>query len=236
MTKGFKPFVFIVLFISLLLPVLSEAHEFFIERKGGEFAVVFGHGTHREEFDSTRIKQVKAFDEDGNPLFVSSEKKGKEVFLRISGPPVLIFVEIDNGYWSKTIYGWKNLPKRKASRVVEANRSLNYSKVLLSWSAALNEPLEGVTLDILPLKDPFQMKSGESLLVKILFQGKPLGKVEVFGNDHAKIGATDAEGTVSMNLSKGHQLITVTHRDPLKGDPDADYLSVTATLTFAVTK
>jgi hypothetical protein len=39
-----------------------------------------------------------------------------------------------------------------------------------------------------------------------------------------------------MSLSKGHQLITVTHKEPLKDDPDADYLSVTATLTYEVTK
>jgi cobalt/nickel transport system permease protein len=236
MTKGLKPLLLIVLLVSLILPIASEAHEFRIERKGGEFTVVFGHGTHREEFDSSRIKQVKALDANGKSISVSPERKGEDVFLRVSEPAALVLVEIDNGYWSKTIYGWKNLPKRKASRVVEANRSLNYSKVLLSWSNAVQGPLEGVALDILLLKDPFQMKSGETLPVKILFQGKPLGKVEVLGNDHTKIGATDAEGTVSMNLSKGHQLITVTHKDPLKGDPDADYLSVTATLTFEVMK
>src|SRR3990172_7518853 len=118
MAKGFKPILFIVLFASLFLPIVSEAHEFWIERKDGEFTVVFGHGTHREEFDSSRIKQVKGFDGNGKPLSVSHQKKGKEVFLKVSEPPALILVEIDNGYWSKTIYGWKNLPKTKASREI----------------------------------------------------------------------------------------------------------------------
>jgi cobalt/nickel transport system permease protein len=236
MTKGFKPFLFIALFVSLFLPVAGEAHEFWIERKGGEFTVVFGHGTHREEFDSSRIKQVKAFDGNGKPLTVSHEKKGKEILLRPSESAALMVAEIDNGYWSKTIYGWKNLPKRKASRVVEANRSLNYSKILLSWSEGIQKPLEGLVLDILLLKDPFQMKSGETLPIQILLHGKSLGKVDVFGNDHAKVGMTDAEGFVRMTLSKGHQLMTVTYKEPLKDDPDADSLSVTATLTFEVTK
>ncbi len=133
-TKGVQIRVVLRLVVSLFLPIASEAHDFWIERKAGEFTVVFGHGTQREEYDSSRIKQVKAFDTNGKPISVSHEKKGKEVFLGLSEPPALILVEIDNGYWSKTIYGWKNLPKRKASRVVEANRSLNYSKALLSWS------------------------------------------------------------------------------------------------------
>jgi cobalt/nickel transport system permease protein len=236
MAKGLKSIMLTCLLALLFLPVLSEAHEFWIEQKGKEFTVVFGHGTQREEFDVGKIKQVKAFDGDGKPITVSQEKKGKDIFLRPSENPALMVAEIDNGYWSKTIYGWKNLPKRKASRVVEALRSLNYSKVLLSWGDGIQKPLEAVALAIIPLKNPFQMKPGEILPVKIIHQKKPLADVEVFGNDHAKVGTTDPEGIAKVLLSKGHQLITVTYKEALKDDPDADYLSVTSTLTFEVMK
>jgi uncharacterized GH25 family protein len=113
---------------------------------------------------------------------------------------------------------------------------LNYSKVLLSWGDGIQKPLEAVALAIIPLKNPFQMKPGEILPVKIIHQKKPLADVEVFGNDHAKVGTTDPEGIAKVLLSKGHQLITVTYKEALKDDPDADYLSVTSTLTFEVMK
>ena len=76
-TKGVQIRVVLRLVVLLFLPIAGEAHDFWIERKGGEFTVVFGHGTQREEYDSSRIKQVKAFDTNGKPISVSHEKKGK---------------------------------------------------------------------------------------------------------------------------------------------------------------
>lgn len=226
--------LFFILF--LFLAPRADAHDFWIEQEGKEFAVVFGHGTHREEFDPSKIKKVIAFDHQGKEISVTKEKKGKGVVLKPIESPSLMIAEIDNGYWSKTIYGWKNLPKRKASRVVEAIRSLNYSKVLLSWSEMARKPVESLTLDILPMEDPFRMKIGDHLPVRILQHGKPLTGVEVTGNDHIKIGTSDKDGILKLLLSKGHQLITVTYKEPLKDDPDADYLSITSTLTFEVKK
>lgn len=212
------------------------AHDFWIEHKGKDFVLIYGHGTQREEFDLTKVKDVKAFDQQGKVVKVEREKreKGKGLSLRPVEQASLLVVEIDDGYWSKTIYGWKNLPKRKASRVVEAIRSMSYSKALLSWNDFVQKPSGDMKLDIIPLKNPFELKTGDSLPIKVLFQGTPLPGVTVEGSEHEKLAATDKDGVANVQLSKSYQVVKVAHKERLKDNPDADYFNVTTTLSFEV--
>jgi nickel transport protein len=226
----------LLILLLTLLPCTLSAHDFWIEKKGSEFAIVFGHGTQRLEFDSSKVKTVKAFDLQGKEIGVTKEKKGTGILLKTEEPPSLFFVEIDDGYWSKTIYGWKNLPKRKASRVVESIRSFYYSKALLSWGEAAQKPVIDAKLDILLLENPFELKDGNVLPVRVLYQGKPISGLEIEGGDHQKIATTDKEGGARLKLSKGRQIISVNYKETIKNDPDADSLSTTSTLTFEVTK
>ncbi len=220
-------------FMLLQVPTLS-AHEYWIEQKGKDFSLVYGHGSAREEFDVSRVIDIKALDARGQAIDVQKEKIVKGLLLRFSAAPAIILAEVDNGYWSKTIYGWKNLPKRKASRVVEAIRSSNYTKALFAWSDAGQGPAGGVSLDIVPMKNPLDLKAGDFLPLKVTYQGIPVPDLEVEGMDHAKVATTDKNGVTQVRVSKGYQVITVTHKEPLKGDPDADFRSMTTTLTFEV--
>ena len=230
--------IFIALGLLFLIAPEVFAHDFWIERKGKEFLLVYGHGDQRMEFNSSDVKTVKAFGPGGKEIEVRMEKKGevKRLLLQPVESPSWILAEIDNGYWSKTIYGWKHLPKRKASRVVEAIRSFYYSKALMAWNDALQNPISSAQLDIVPMKNPYELKAGASLPIKVFYQGKPIAGVEVEGQDHEVISTTDKDGNARIRLTKGQQLISASYKDPLKDDPDADYLSCTATLTFEVEK
>jgi nickel transport protein len=232
--KKISIFIFVGLFI-VLAPEVS-AHDFWVDQKGKEFWLIYGHGDHREEVDPSKVKVVKAFSPSGGEIEVRRERKGKEVLLQPSEPPSWIFVEIDNGYWSKTIYGWKNLPKRKASRVVEANRSIYYSKALMAWSDLLLIPLGLAQLDICLRKNPYELKAGDSLPIQVINRGKPVAGAEVEGRDHEVVATTDKDGMARVRISGGRQLISVSRKEATKDDPDADYLSLTATLTFEVGK
>jgi cobalt/nickel transport system permease protein len=226
----------VILVASFLLLLASDlsAHEFWIEQKGKDFTLIYGHGMHREDFEATKVTEVKAFDAKGKAIDVRREKRDKGLLLTPAVQPAVVLVVIDNGYWSKTIYGWKNLPKRQASRVVEAIRSLNYSKALISWSDITQKPLADAKLDILPLKNPLELKAGDRLPLKVLYQGRPLPNVGVEGADHDTVATTDKDGIAQVKISKGYQVITVTHKEPLNDDLDADFFSTTTTLTFEV--
>ena len=56
-----------------------SAHDFWIDRKGQEFLVIYGHGDQREEFDFSKVKTVKAFGPGGAEIEVRREKKRKRI-------------------------------------------------------------------------------------------------------------------------------------------------------------
>lgn len=231
-----NPWIFIALGLLWALVPEVSAHDFWVERSGQGFLLIFGHGDQKAEFDTSKVKAVKAFGPGGAEIEVRREKKGQGLFLQPLERPSWIFAEIDNGYWSKTIYGWRNLPKRKASRVVEAVHSFYYSKALVSWSDALQSPVSSAQLDIVLLKNPFELKAGDSFPIKVFYRGKPIAGVEVEGRDHEIVSTTDKDGMARVRMIRGHQLISLSHKEPVKDDPDADYLSFTATLTIEVGK
>jgi cobalt/nickel transport system permease protein len=213
-----------------------SAHDFLIEQKGQEILLLYGHGAQAMEFESAKVAKLKAVDAQGRELSVQKEQRDKSLALKVGGQPAAVMAEIDNGYWSKTIYGWKELPKRKASRVVEAIRSLYFTSMLLSWNPAIQDASGGARLEILPMADPFAMKPGDQLSVKVLGSGKPLPGIEVVGFDHAKRGITNKDGVIQVPVIAGLNLVTVEYKEKIKDDPDADALSMTATLTFEVKK
>jgi len=231
-----KPWIFIAMGLLLTFVPQVSAHDFWMDRSGQGFLLIFGHGEQREEFNPSKVKTVKAFGAGGREIEVRREKKGKGLFLQPLERPSWIYTEIDDGYWSKTIYGWRNLPKRKASRVVEAIHSFYYSKALMSWSDTLQNPVSSAQLDIVLLKNPFELKTGDSLPIEVLLRGKPVAGVEVEGRDHKIVSTTDKDGMATVGMIGGPQLISVDVKEPIKDDPDADYLSFTATLTFEVGK
>ena len=226
----------LMVILLMLLPSSLFAHDFWIEKMGSHFMVVYGHGSQRLEFDSSKLKMLKAFDLEGREMRVVSEKRAGGVLLKTEASPSLFFVAVDDGYWSKTIYGWRNLPKRKATRVVEAIRSYYYSKAILLWGDICQRPLSEAQLEIVPLENPIKMRPGEVLPVRVLYQGTPLSGVEVEAGDHEKVAVTDKEGIARVKLSKAHPVLSVKHKEPIRNDPDADFLATTSTLTFEVTK
>lgn len=101
-----------------------------------------------------------------------------------------------------------------------------------SWA----EPL-GLTLEIVPEKDPTDLRPGDELCVRILFDGRSLpglsvGAVAAFGSPVLK--KTDAEGRVSFVLDRpGAWLVRATHLRPAGGQ-GRDWSSHFTTLTFDV--
>jgi len=227
--------VILVCLAGVLSPSTGFAHDYWIEQDGARYAVVYGHGDERLEYDPANVKKVSVYDAAGKSIAFQTEVQGKVLAIKPAGPASVIVADLDSGYWSKTIYGWKHLPKRQASRIVEAVRSYHHSKSIVSWGDAAQKPMEDMKLDIVPQESPFDLKAGDMLPVRVVYGGKPLPGADVEG-EHEKVAATDPDGIARVPLKKGRILLTVQHREPLKDDPDADFVSVTTTLTFEVSK
>jgi cobalt/nickel transport system permease protein len=234
--KGITKLTVVFLLATAILAANAAlAHDYWIEKKGNGYVVVYGHGEQRTEYDPSTVKKVTVLNADGKPTEFRKEMQGKVLMIQPAEPAALVLVDLDSGYWSKTIYGWKNLPKRKASRVVEALRSYHYSKSIIAWGEYVRNPVAGIKLDIVPQKNPFDFTAGDVLPLKVYFGGRPLAGVTIEG-DHQKVAVTDKDGMANVPLKRGRQLFTVESKEPIKGDPDADFMSVTTTLTFEVKK
>lgn len=101
--------------------------------------------------------------------------------------------------------------------------------------------LAGQRLEIVPLADPYSLKPGAALKVKVLFEGKPLVNVPLFAInksgekiDRQKL-TTGMDGTAELKLSRaGVWLIRLVHMRRCPDAEEADWESFWSSLTFAV--
>lgn len=217
----------------LLLGGSCLAHDFWVEKSGATLKVVYGHGSQRLPYDPSSIKEVRGLDLQGKEIQVGMERKKDSALLAPKGEVSVIGMTVDDGFWCKTIMGLKKMSKREAGkRVIDSYQALDCSKAVLVWGQAAGKPL-GLKLEIVPLQNVFEVKPGNKLAVKVLLEGEPLANAEVESIEHTKTAKTDAKGIAEVPISgEGLKVITARHRLPLKGNPDADALKLTATLTF----
>lgn len=115
-------------------------------------------------------------------------------------------------------------------------------KVLLRVGAGPGDPgrVIGLPLEIVPLSDPFSLKAGATLSVRVLFQGKPLADANL-GWDHPGDGAppsgtvrTDTHGVALVPVARtGLMTIRLTHMTRPKAQ-DYEWESFWTTLTFHI--
>ncbi|MCI0348416.1 MAG: DUF4198 domain-containing protein [Acidobacteriales bacterium] len=117
-----------------------------------------------------------------------------------------------------------------------------YSKVIAGKADA--HAVLGHTLEIVLEKDPAAMKPGEALPVRVLFKGKPLADAQVAavyagaklkGHKFPVATRTDSEGRAALTLDRaGPWCARLIHMLPAVDDPDVDWRSFFATVTFTV--
>jgi uncharacterized GH25 family protein len=100
----------------------------------------------------------------------------------------------------------------------------------------------GLTLELIPEKDPTSLTSGAELPVRLLFRGKPLAGVLVTALPHDKpdtkiTARTDAAGRARLRLDQpGEWLVKAVHMIPAPAETAADWESFWASLTFETAK
>ncbi len=98
----------------------------------------------------------------------------------------------------------------------------------------------GLTLEIVPLSNPFQLKTGDTLRVRVLYRGQPLADANL-GWDHPDDGEppsgtvrTDATGEALVPIARtGLMTVRLTHMTRPKKD-DYEWESFWTTLTFRI--
>ena len=99
----------------------------------------------------------------------------------------------------------------------------------------------GQVLEIVPGVNPYKLKAGDDLPVRVLLDGKPLAGAAVTAHHRAgdaltsASAVTSAEGKASLKLSKaGPWVVRLVHMRRCTTDPAADWESYWAAVTFAL--
>jgi uncharacterized GH25 family protein len=104
-------------------------------------------------------------------------------------------------------------------------------------AAGFDRPV-GMTLELIPEKNPYGLKPGEELPVRLLYQGKPLAGALVIAlglhQPDGRIAARSGkDGRVRLRLPEsGFWLIKSVHMIPAPYDTGVDWESLWASLTF----
>jgi nickel transport protein len=225
----------ILLLLSALLPGPINAHDLWIERNGPLHTLAFGHersghaGAKRLEYKPESVRQALCFGISGQ---TQPAELSRQYPVTLKGDCAASWFLLSSGYWSKTPYGTKNLPKTEAGAVMESWRSVEAIKRIDSWGDALTRPMTD-ELELVPKENPLSLKTGDKLRLRAFIQGEPAANVTVayFGKPR---GVSGADGVVNIRLNQpGLQLIEASLELPLN-DGKADKTIHAASLQFEI--
>jgi nickel transport protein len=216
-----------------ILALPASAHDLWIERNGDLHTLAYGHersgheGERKLEYKPDSVKQALCFNADGQEI-----KAGKALTYpaTLKGNCSASWFLTSSGYWSKTPYGTKNLPKTEAGAVIDSWLSIEGVKRIDQWDDGLSRSLTQ-ELELVPQGNPLLLKPGGKLHLRAYYQGKPVAGVTVayFGKPR---GITDKEGNVNIRLQNaGFQLIQASIELPLN-DGKADKAVHASSLQF----
>lgn len=224
--------------VSLLFSQGAFAHHLWIEKEGTLFKVLWGHPPESTPYEAEKLKEIKVFDSDGKeaPLTRKNEKDG--VYLSAKEDVSMIAVSFEGGYLVTTPDGKKKVTKREAERkglqIIDSVYSTQYAKGLFECSENITKE-SGLKFEIVPLRKPCRAKPGETIPLRIYFDGKPVEGATVETGNHAGTGKSSQAGIFNFKVTeKGMHIILAKHRLPVKDNPDTNYLSYTTVLTFTV--
>lgn len=238
------------------------AHDLWLvaETRGGTKRVCARIGEHfPESMNAVTADRVERFQvrTGGGVRALAGAKRGKQfcapgapqagVAEMIVAPRYIRLAAEDfNGYIEGE--GFKDVirARKESGKDASEGRELysRYTKLLLGANGAAASEALGHALEIVPDKDPASLAKDEPLRVRVLFLGKPLVGVRVSamytgamvkGHEFPVTAETDANGRAELKLDRpGLWYARLIHMVEAQGDPEIDWRSFFATLTFEV--
>ncbi|HUN50638.1 MAG TPA: DUF4198 domain-containing protein [Candidatus Sulfotelmatobacter sp.] len=237
----------------------AAAHDVWITTAGQGAAlravVNFGHPDEREAPDPDKLIQLDVRAGAAPPRSLLGDlspgfEQGYPVLLSqplgLAPGLAVIAAVYDNGYWVKTPGGYRNTSRRLQPAAAESLWSVKFGKTLVETGPAHGDGYRraiGQPLELVPLDDPFALKPGGMLHVRVDYNGSPLpgAKVDISDGitpvheDKLPVFTADARGVAAVSIVKdGPQVLSVDHAVP-SAQPDLAQNDVySASLAFVL--
>jgi len=250
-----KIFLFLLLLPLLFTGKFAHAHWLWLnihndQPKIGQAVQIeigWGHKFPKDEvIKEGFLNQVYTLDSRGAKIPLKQISPTKFEFVPTAPGTYIILGDIHPGFLSKTTEGYKLKPKKRLENVVSCFRFDIRTKAIVNVGKSEMMPDQhvGEPLEIIPLKNPKQLKKGEILPVKVIYDQKPLPSVDVRAtyagfsdqpNAFALSAMTDDEGVARIKISKrGKWLVNVVHEVPYPDVDECDKYRYTYSFTFRV--
>jgi uncharacterized GH25 family protein len=219
----------------------AAAHDLWLEPDPAGVRAVYGHAGEGGGADRYRLFEVDARSPGAKAVsLLDAARPGGDTMPPLALPPVaqgarVVAARYDGGFWSKTPTGSRNTNRLNLPEAQESRWSLKFAKLVLPGAG---EPAGAVghRLEIVPLADPYRLKAGEALKVRVELDGKPLpGASLSVGEPKSEQSAkveTDGTGVAAVAPRPGLTLLSVSRKVPGTAPQLAAEDALTATLAF----
>ena len=219
----------------------AQAHGIWFAQRSSQLALIYGVGA--EDLDAVKrlpkVKVVAAYDEDGREVATKLVPSGPLLVVSSEHQPPVVAAILDNGLWSKTPDGkWHNKGKDEVPDAMKSEHTVKYT-VHLRRLNVVPPVLPAHKLQIVPLVKQLPDKMGQSLTVRVLYDGKPVQGASVqpdyVTDPDSEPLKTGPDGTVTIKVrNQGLNVVAATlataPANPMKTSLD-EHL---ATLSFVL--
>ena len=219
-------------FSLLLLPLFIFAHDIWIEKQADIFTLQYGHlhltqdhkGHKVIPYSPQKIKEIICKHDTK-----TKNLKSSNVYpLRIQNQCDTLYITLDNGYFTKTPFGTKNLPKNRVKMPLKSWRSIeSVKRIGKNKSSLLSTGLEIVLLKRVN-------KIDEKATVQLFYNKKPIKNIPVAYDGKVR-GLSNKEGKINIRIKhSGIQNIQATFKQISSDTKLSDETIRTSTLNFMV--
>lgn len=216
----------------------ASAHEMWLGVEAGRVEVRYGHPGDLSLPEKARLYDLSM--SGGTTKTAVPRDRFAVADGRLSVPlpagTSMVAARYDNGFWVKTADGYRNTNRGNIPDNLGSVWAEKYAKLLLSGEGSTRPA--GHRLELVPLADPYGLKPGEKLRLRVDYAGKPLpgatveigdGKTEA--DPPPKVTA-DGRGIVAVDLLPGETVLIVEHKGPGSHPKLADKDQMGAALTI----
>jgi nickel transport protein len=225
------------LLICLFTAVPAFAHYLWVEPGEEAYHIRRGLIPDRiDAFDARHITEIRAFDSKGQGTEFKRFNEPDGIRIAFSVSPAVLAVTAEWGHRVNTQDGKKFLSKPEAAEqgfeVLSAFTSTQYSKTFFSSGGLWRESFD-IPLEIVALEKQNDLSPGDTLILKVLFNGKALPDCPVRYSLSKEESRTDKDGIVHIQIAgAGWQSVYATHTVAESETPDVDYRQLMSFFSF----
>lgn len=248
--------LFLILFIVVSFASIAQAHMFWLNvsnyfpRQGEEVTIEIGFG-HKypkdEKIKEENIEQILVRDPNGHEVQLERIDIAKYRFTPKVEGQYEVIAKLKKGFVSNTPDGRKLGNRKTLNNVVSCFHFTMNAKTLINVGSKSKGCFyrSELPLEIVPVSNISKLKVGDELLLKVMYQGKPLKGVKFNAIDKntalqeegkwLQELESDVDGIVRIKLiSKGPWLFTVSYELPYIDQAECDKSLYRTTLTFGL--